>query len=173
MILFKHWKSVDTILFLRNLFCLLVIKHFNIWIVKGSLIKDMEWVDFFQIYTYVLKHINGNSNRVVDALSRRHSFLLEMHVEVVDFNDLKEMHEGDPYFGEAWRVCKEPIAIYMKKWLDYLIQDGNKLCISRSSMRMNLIKEKHSGGLAWHFGFDKSITLVGEQYFGLNCSKIL
>lgn len=54
--------------------------------------------------------------------------------------------------------------------MEYLIQygmffKGNQLCIPRSSMRLNLIKEKHSGELARHFGFYKTIELVGEKYY--------
>ena len=37
--------------------------------------------------------------------------------------------------------------------------------IPRSSMRENLIKEKHSGGLGGHFGQDKTIVLVAENYY--------
>ena len=94
----------------------------------------MKWVEFLQSYTFVLKHRSWKSNRVVDALSRRQSFLTEMQVEVVGFNEFKELDEGDPNFGDAWRDCKSPIAIDRKKWLDYLIQysmlfRGNTLCI--------------------------------------------
>ena len=32
-------------------------------------------------------------------------------------------------------------------------------------MRENLIKEKHSGGLAGHFGHDKTLSLVSENYY--------
>lgn len=32
-------------------------------------------------------------------------------------------------------------------------------------MRDNLIKEKHNGGLAGHFGIDKTMALVSENYF--------
>ena len=32
-------------------------------------------------------------------------------------------------------------------------------------MRENLIKEKHSGGLARHFGRDKTLALVSENYY--------
>ena len=32
-------------------------------------------------------------------------------------------------------------------------------------MRLNLIKEKHSGGLAGHFGVDKTLSLLKEKYY--------
>lgn len=41
---------------------------------------------------------------------------------------------------------------------------GNQFCIPKSSMRLNLIKEKHSGALVGYFGFDKTIALVSEKY---------
>jgi hypothetical protein len=55
-------------------------------------------------------------------------------------------------------------------WIDFLIQDGllfkgNQLCIPDCSMRENLVKEKHSGGLAGHFGHDKTFAKLSESYF--------
>ena len=49
-----------------------------------------------------------------------------------------------------------------------MIQDGllfrnSRLCIPKCSMRDNLIREKHSGGLASHFGHDKTFEQL--QYF--------
>ena len=42
---------------------------------------------------------------------------------------------------------------------------GSQLCIPRSSMRENLIKEKHSGGMVGNFSLDKTITILKEHYF--------
>ena len=43
---------------------------------------------------------------------------------------------------------------------------GSQLCIPRSSMRENLIKEKHSGGMAGNcFFLDKTIAILREYYF--------
>jgi hypothetical protein len=41
------------------------------------------------------------------------------------------------------------------------------LCIPNWSMRENLLKEKHSGGLVGHFGHDKTFAKLSESYFWL------
>ena len=41
------------------------------------------------------------SNKVVDALSRRHILLIEMQIELVGFKELKDLYLEDPYFFEA------------------------------------------------------------------------
>ena len=40
--------------------------------------RHLKWVEFLQSYTFVLKHRSGKSNRVADALSRRHLLLTQM-----------------------------------------------------------------------------------------------
>ena len=89
---------------------------------------------------------------------------------MVGFDELKNLYPKDPNFSEAWKACKKPIAVDRTRWLDYLIQDGmlfkgSQLCIPRISMRENLIKEKHNGGMAGHFGRDKTISILREHYF--------
>ena len=56
------------------------------------------------------------------------------------------------------------------QWLDCLIQGGllfksNKLWIPKFSMRENIIKEKHNGGLSGHFGQDKNFAQVNVFYY--------
>jgi hypothetical protein len=50
-----------------------------------------------------------------------------------------------------------------------LLQDGflfkhNHLCIPQCSLREAIIKEAHGGGLAGHFGRDKTLALVQENF---------
>ena len=45
----------------------------------------------------------------------------------------------------------------------------NKICITKCSMRENLIKEKHGEGLYGHFGNDKTFSLVSDFYY---CPKM-
>ena len=46
-----------------------------------------------------------------------------------------------------------------------LLFKGNQLCILNCSMRENLLKENHSGGLARNFGHDKTFANLSESYF--------
>ena len=93
-----------------------------------------------------------------------------MQIEVVGFKELTNLYPEDLDFAKAQKACTVPITLDRTKWLDFIIQygilfKGNQLCIHRSSMRENLIKEKHSGGLARHYGQDKTISLVAESYY--------
>jgi hypothetical protein len=88
------------------------------------------------------------------------------------FDNLKEMYRGDPDFKEAYEASENPILRDRSQWTEYMIQDGilfkgNQLCIPKCSMRENLLKEKHSGGLAGHFSHDKTFSKLNGSYFWL------
>jgi hypothetical protein len=80
------------------------------------------------------------------------------------------MYAGDVDFAEAYEAVENLVLRDRIPWIDYMIQEGllfrgNQLCIPNCSMRENLLKEKHSGGLAGHFGHEKTFTKLNESYF--------
>ena len=71
-------------------------------------------------------------------------------MKILGFDSLKEMYKDDSDFKDVYEACENPIMRDIIQWNEYLIQDGllfkgNQLCILKSSMRENLLKEKHSG----------------------------
>jgi hypothetical protein len=85
---------------------------------------------------------------------------------------MRDMYADDQDFKEAYEATENPILRDISPWVDYMIQEGllfigNQLCILKCSMRENLLKEKHSGGLARHFGHDKTFSKLSESYFWL------
>jgi hypothetical protein len=132
--------------------------------------RHAKWIEFMKNFTFVIKHISGNANKVVDALSRRCLILQEFQVKTLGFDHLKEMYHDDPDFKEAYEACVNPVLRDRSQWAEYLIQDGLlfkgcQLCIPKCSMRENLLKEKHSGGLARHFGHEKMFAQLNGSYY--------
>jgi hypothetical protein len=118
----------------------------------------------------VIKHISITANKVVDSLSRKCLLMQEFRVKTLGFDNLKEMYMDNPNFKEAYEASENPVLRDKSQWTEYMIQDGllfkgNQLCIPKCSMRDNLLKEKHSGGLAEHVGHDKTFSKLNGSYF--------
>jgi hypothetical protein len=63
--------------------------------------KHNKWVEFLQIYSFLLKHRSEKSNKAADALSQRIALINTMLVEVVSLNYLKTLYEEDADLLEA------------------------------------------------------------------------
>ena len=121
-------------------------------------------------FYFFIKHIVGIANKVVDALSRRSLIVQEFQVETLGFEHLKEMYRADLDFKEAYEACKNPLLGDRSPCTEYLIQDGllfkgSQLCILKFSMRDDFLKEKHNGGLARHFGHDKTFAQLSNSFY--------
>jgi hypothetical protein len=77
-----------------------------------------------QNFTFVIKHIAGNANKVVDALSRRCLILQEFQVRTLGFEHLKDMYCDDIDFKEAYEACENPVLRDKIQWIEYMIQEG-------------------------------------------------
>ena len=60
-------------------------------------------------FTFVIKHIFGNADKVFDALSRRCLILQEFQVKNLGFEHLKEMYHDDLDFKESYEACENVV----------------------------------------------------------------
>jgi hypothetical protein len=132
--------------------------------------RHAKWIEFLHNFTFVIKHISGIDKKVFDALSRRCLILQEFQVKTLGFEHLKDMYCDDLDFRESYKACENLVLRDMSQWTEYMIQEGllfkgNQLCIRKYSMRDNFLKEKHSGGLAGHFGHDKTFAQLRISYY--------
>lgn len=86
--------------------------------------RHVKWIEFLQNFTFVIKHKSGQSNKVEDALSRMNLIIQEFQVNVLGFDELKDMYKDDPDFKEAYAACENPVSRDKTPWLDYMIQGG-------------------------------------------------
>jgi hypothetical protein len=86
--------------------------------------RHVKWVEYMQNLTFVIKHISGTTNKVVDSLSRKCLLLQEFRVKTLGFDDLKEMYQADPDFKEAYEEAENPILRDRSQWEEYMIHEG-------------------------------------------------
>ena len=129
--------------------------------------RHARWVEYLQNYSFVICHKKGKDNVIADALSRRAHLLSLVRVRVTGFESLKDSYSMCPDFGPIVHALELGTS---HEHRDYLRTEGylffnNRLCIPRTSLRDQLTWECHSGGLASHFGCDKTITALEHQFY--------
>jgi hypothetical protein len=83
--------------------------------------KHAKWVEFMQNFTFVINHISGTDNKVVDALSRKCLILQDFCVKTLGFDSLKDMYKDDQNFKEAYEATENPILRDRSQWIEYMI----------------------------------------------------
>ena len=78
--------------------------------------KHAKWVEYLQIFNFVLKHISGQANKVVDVLSRKSILVQESQIQVLGFDFLKELYKTYLDFKEAFEACFNPVLIHRSQW---------------------------------------------------------
>nr|XP_043611631.1 uncharacterized protein LOC122583275 [Erigeron canadensis] len=110
--------------------------------------RHAKWVEFLQSYSFVSKHKARVANVIADALSRRYSLLSILEARVLGFSFNNEAHQKGPFIVQD----------------GFLFKNG-KLCIPRGSIRDLLIREAHGGGLAGHFGINKTGEILTQHFY--------
>ncbi|MGV7988902.1 integrase zinc binding domain-containing protein, partial [Mycobacterium kansasii] len=95
-----------------------------------------------------------------------------LSVEVVGFEQLKDEYPICLDFGGTYASLSSDQHIMGEYVLkdDFLFK-GDRLCIPRMSLLEFLIWELHLGGIAGHFGRDKTIALVEDRFYWPNLKR--
>jgi len=62
---------------------------------------------FLEQFPYVIKYKKGKTNVVVDALSRRYTFLATLGSQIFGFHNILELYLQDPYFLSIYNDCQQ------------------------------------------------------------------
>ncbi|GJU05162.1 RNA-directed DNA polymerase [Tanacetum coccineum] len=124
-------------------------------IVKAEVVDEhVEKVQDLQSYKQHDDKIStllfGTRYKVADALSRHTTLLMSISNEVVGFDSITELYASDEDFHNTWMELKTKQHRSEFLLLDGYLFKGNRLCIPKNSLRSQLIKEVHAGGLSAH-----------------------
>ncbi|GJS36034.1 putative nucleotidyltransferase, ribonuclease H [Tanacetum coccineum] len=130
--------------------------------------KHGRWLAFLEKFTFLVKHKTDVSNRAADALSRRSNLLVSMQVDVPWLDVIHEQLTLDPYFSIVLQ------GVQSGQNPDFNVHDGflfkgNQLCISDTSLCLEINKELHG---EWHVGRDRTLQLVRASYFWPTMRKV-
>ncbi|KAL0439530.1 UNVERIFIED_CONTAM: Retrovirus-related Pol polyprotein from transposon.6 [Sesamum latifolium] len=64
--------------------------------------RHAKWVEFIELFPYVIKHKKGKENIVADALSRRYALLSMLDAKILGFEFIKDLYANDVDFGEVF-----------------------------------------------------------------------
>ncbi|PKI38028.1 hypothetical protein CRG98_041582 [Punica granatum] len=126
--------------------------------------RHAKWVEFIEMFPYVIQYKQGKENVVADALSRRYVLISTLNAKFLGFEHLNELYMQDSDFGAIYSACEKGAFGKFYKHDEFLFRE-NKLCIPNSSMRELLVLESHGGGLMGHFGVVKTLDILREHFF--------
>jgi len=130
--------------------------------------RHAKWVEYLQIFHFVIKHKSGKMNQGADALSRRHLLISQLSSNVLGFEHLKALDKGDLDFGELYEVCQNhPKGDFMVQ--DGYLFEGTRLCVPKCGTRELLLREVHGGSLAGHLERTRRSPWPGNISIGLIC----
>jgi hypothetical protein len=69
--------------------------------------RHAKWVEFIEIFPYIIKHKKGKKNIIDDALSRRYTMLSQLDHKIFSLESIKELYATDVDFKDAYENCKE------------------------------------------------------------------
>ncbi|GKD44238.1 RNA-directed DNA polymerase [Tanacetum coccineum] len=103
------------------------------------------------------------NNKVADALSRKTTLLVTISNEVVGFDSINELYASDEDFRNTWMELetKQNRGVFLLLYGYFFT--GNRLCIPKTSLKSQLIKDIHVGGLS--DGRDKIIASVESRFY--------
>ncbi|GKC48296.1 transposon ty3-I gag-pol polyprotein [Tanacetum coccineum] len=96
-------------------------------------------------------------------LSRKTTLLVSISSEVLGFDSIKDFYAIDEDFGNIWMELETKQHRGEFLLLDGYLFKGNRLCIPKTFLKSQLVKEIHAKGLS-ALGQDKTITSVESRF---------
>ena len=68
--------------------------------------RHARWVEFIEMFPYVIQYKQGKENVVADALSQRYALVSTLSAKLLGFEHIKELYLQDVDFGAVYNACE-------------------------------------------------------------------
>lgn len=100
-------------------------------------------------FSFILHHKLGVHNNMADALNRRQTLLTSIQIEVLGFENMKEVQQCDEHFGPIISSFEHDDQVPNYSFQEGYLFHGVYLCILHGSLRDLVMKEAHNSGNFW------------------------
>ncbi|XP_062093905.1 uncharacterized protein LOC133799933 [Humulus lupulus] len=125
--------------------------------------RHARWVEYIEMFPYVIRYKQGKESVVPDALSRRYALISTLDAKLLGFEHIKELYHVDHDFGEIYGACEKSAEGMFYRHGGFLFRE-HRLCVPNCSLRDLLVRESHGGGLMGHFGVATTLAMLQEQF---------
>ncbi|KAH9724668.1 Endonuclease [Citrus sinensis] len=126
--------------------------------------RHARWVEFVEIFPYVIRYKQGKENIVANVFSRRYVLISTLNAKLLGFEHIKELYADDHDFNVEYQACEKTVVSKYLEHDGYLFRE-NKLCVPNYSLRDLLVRESHRRGLRRHFGVVKTLAVLQEHFY--------
>jgi hypothetical protein len=101
--------------------------------------RHAKWIEFIELFPYIIKHKKGKDNVIANALSRRYTMLSQLSHKIFGLETIKGLYATDLDFKDAFANYREG-----RTWQKFLLREGllyraNNLCVPASSLHLLLL----------------------------------
>ncbi|XP_042408307.1 uncharacterized protein LOC121997755 [Zingiber officinale] len=90
--------------------------------------RHARWIEFIEMFSYVIQYKQGKENVIADALSRRYTLISTLGSKFLGFEHLKELYVNDANFADIFKACEKGAFDKFYMHDGYLFRE-NRLCI--------------------------------------------
>ena len=143
--------------------------------------RQARWIAFLSKYDFEIQHIKGKENKVIDALSRNE--ILKFVAAIITYKiDLEERLEEGVKLDENYQKLQAKVVENLTEILSTgyslnekgLLLYKNRLYIPNvPKIKLMILNEIHKTPYSGHPGYQKTITMLQEDYFWPNMKNEL
>ncbi|KAJ8767539.1 hypothetical protein K2173_017608 [Erythroxylum novogranatense] len=95
--------------------------------------EHAKWLEFIEIFPYVIQYKQGKENVIADALSRRYTLISTLSSKLLGFEYIRDLYASDSDFGNVFDACEHAAFQRFYRHDGYLFRENKLWADSRTN----------------------------------------